>query len=130
MKIKNILVMFSTLLIFILVLNSCYYDQIVPPEIDISDVPPQSFSGDIIPIFNQSCNNAGCHSGAVSPDLRPANAYSALTNGGFINTSSPESSELYQWMLGNRSTPMPLSGPNADYNRRVLRWITDGASNN
>jgi hypothetical protein len=45
MKFKNILVMFSTLLIFILVLNSCYYDQIVPPEIDISDVPLSHLAG-------------------------------------------------------------------------------------
>ncbi|MCH6232612.1 hypothetical protein [Cognataquiflexum rubidum] len=130
MKFKNILVAFSTLLIFTLVLNSCYYDQIVPRPPDLDSVGPQTFSGDIIPIFNQSCNNAGCHNGAVRPDLRPANAYNALINGGYINTDSPESSELYQWMKGNRSIPMPTSGPNSDYNNRILRWITDGALNN
>lgn len=130
MDIKKSLVMMSTLVMFFLLLNSCYYDQILPVETDISDVGEMSFSGDIIPIFNQSCNNAGCHNGAVSPDLRPANAYNALTNGGFIDKNNPQNSELYQWMRGNRSMPMPLSGPNSDYNAKILAWITQGALNN
>lgn len=105
----------------------CYYDitldQVVTEQV--------SFSQDILPIFNQSCNSPACHgAGAVPPDLSPASAYNALQAGGYINTSSPASSELYLWMRGERGLPMPLSGPNATYNATVLAWITQGALNN
>lgn len=106
---------------------SCYYDAILPPEI-AGDI---SFSEDIIPIFNQSCNSAGCHNtGGIPPDLTPANAYNALISGNYLNVASPENSELYLWMRGERALDMPLSGPNATYNATVLAWIRQGALNN
>lgn len=108
-------------------INACTYDQVVPGEIEVGTM---SFSGDIIPIFNKDCNTSGCHNGTVAPDLRAANAFNALVNGNYINTGNPENSELYQWMRGNRGLPMPLSGPNATYNAKVLAWIQQGASNN
>jgi hypothetical protein len=112
-----------------LMLASCYYDQVVPfdPPIDVGEV---SFANDIIPIFNKDCNISGCHNGGVAPDLRPANAYNALINGAYIDAGNPEGSELYKWMRGDRSTPMPLSGPNVTYNAKVLAWIKQGALNN
>lgn len=107
--------------------GSCYYDIVVEPEV----TEQVSFSADIIPIFNASCNSAGCHNtGGPPPDLAPANAYSALINGGYIRVSAPEESELYRWMRGERGLPMPLSGPNANYNATVLAWIRQGALNN
>jgi hypothetical protein len=107
--------------------TSCYYDAVLEPEIS-GDV---SFSADIIPIFNASCNFAGCHnSGGIPPDLSPGNAFNALNAGNYINVSSPEDSELYRWMRGERAQPMPLSGPNATYNATVLAWIKQGALNN
>lgn len=114
-------------IIVALIVGSCYYDTVLEPEVS----GQVSFSGDIIPIFNASCNSAGCHNtGGIRPDLSPANAYNALINGGYINTSAPESSELYRWMRGERDLPMPLSGPNANYNATVLAWIKQGALNN
>lgn len=110
-------------------LSSCYYDQVIEINEPI-DVGQVSFAGDIIPIFNESCNVSGCHNGSVAPNLLPANAYTALINGGYINTANPESSELYQWMNGEKSLPMPLSGSNATYNAKVLAWIQQGALNN
>lgn len=109
---------------------ACTYDIHLTPDDPIvtGDV---SFSTDILPIFNQSCNNAGCHNtGGIPPDLSPANAYTALQNGNYISVSAPESSELYLWMRGEKSAPMPLSGPNANYNATVLAWIKQGAKNN
>jgi hypothetical protein len=123
---------FSLLSGFFLVfmLAGCYYDatlEPLTPEVT-SEI---SFSKDIVPIFNQSCNSSGCHnSGGVRPDLTPANAYNALNSGNYINIASPEDSELYRWMRGQRSLPMPLSGPNASYNATVLAWIKQGALNN
>lgn len=110
-------------------LNVCSYNILVEDEISY-DNQPMSFTGDIIPIFNSSCNTSGCHNGSVAPNLTSGNAYSALTTGGYLNTSNPESSELYQWMKGNRSTVMPLSGANPTYNAKVLAWIKQGALNN
>lgn len=123
--IQIVLALFMTLF-----LSQCYYDQIVYEEPE----PPAgelSFLNEIIPIFNASCNISGCHNaGGIAPDLSPANAYNALINGNFINTDVPEDSELYQWMAGNRSISMPISGPNAAYNVTVLQWIKQGAKNN
>jgi hypothetical protein len=120
-------------LFFVVFMTSCYYDEVIPADKKINPdiVDEISFSKDIIPIFNASCNSAGCHkAGAIPPDLTPANAYTALNSGGYINTASPETSELYLWMKGSKSTPMPLSGPNVTYNAKVLAWIKQGAKNN
>jgi len=89
-----------------------------------------SFSGKIIPIFNQSCNSSGCHGGGVNPNLSSTIAYSSLIDGNYINLSSPEQSELYLWMIGDKSMPMPISGPNPTNNAYVLEWIKQGALNN
>lgn len=116
---------------FLLLLGGgCYYDDIIFPtagEIQ-GDV---SFSADIVPIFNKDCNTSGCHSpGSQKPDLSSANAYQSLTNGGYVNISFPEESELYLWMKGLKSAPMPLSGSNAGHSANVLAWIKQGAQNN
>jgi hypothetical protein len=110
-------------------LQSCYYDKILPVTTDITgDV---SFADDIIPIFNAACNTSGCHNaGGFSPDLSPANAYADLFSEGLINKADPEASELYQWMAGMKSIPMPVSGVNPEYNALVLAWIEQGALDN
>lgn len=106
---------------------SCAYDEVLPykpdPTVDVY------FSQDIIPIFNQSCNGAGCHNGSVAPDLRPDNAYDALWTGGFINVEVPNESELYLWMTDVKG-PMPPLGANATDNATVLQWIEQGALDN
>lgn len=128
LKIYWIAALLGTLLFTI---NACYYDQVLPTEVSSDDVGPMSFSGDIIPIFNASCNTASCHNqGGVTPDLSATNAYLSLTSGGYLNTASPKNSSLYHWMLGDNGTPMPPSGTNATYNAKVLAWIEQGALNN
>lgn len=114
---------------------SCTYDQIVPEDEIIPDDPTQVdtvyFSTDIIPIFNASCNNSACHDAdGPPPNLVATEAYNALIDGGYIDLVTPADSELYQWMKGNRSIPMPTSGPNSSYNAKVLNWIKQGALNN
>ena len=119
------------LLIFGLVsIVGCYYDNtIINDNQEISGTV--SFNDDIITIFNKDCNTSGCHNtGGIKPDLSPSNAYDALTNGNYLNNENPEESELYQWMKGNRSGPMPVSGPNNSYNARILAWIKQGSLNN
>lgn len=129
MKNKKI-IWISSLCILVIIMNACYYDQVLPAE-PVGDVGEMSFSKDIIPIFNASCNSTGCHNqGGQKPNLTATNAYSSLTSGGYIDKNPPESSSLYQWMNGEKGLPMPLSGPNATYNAKVLAWIEQGALNN
>ncbi len=113
-----------------MMLGSCYYDSVLPAvEVEITE--EVSFSTDIIAIFNKDCNTSGCHNtGGIKPDLSPTQAYLALTNGNYINSDNPEESSLYQWMKGNRASPMPLSGPDASHNAKVLAWIKQGVQNN
>ncbi len=114
-----------TMLLFI----GCYKDKTVLFDTGEEITRPVSFTGDIVPILNSSCNITGCHStGAKLPDLTEVNAYNSLT--GFINTGDPQSSELYLWMTGKKGTPMPVSGINKDYNALILAWIKQGAQNN
>lgn len=120
----------SSLCFLVITMNACYYDQVLP-VVPVGEVGEMSFSQDIVPIFNASCNATGCHNqGGQKPDLSATNAYNSLNSGGYINKSNPEASELYLWMTGEKSSPMPLSGPNATYNAKVLAWIEQGALNN
>ena len=110
-----------------LIVPSCTYDEVLPYEPD--PTVEVFFTQDIVPIFNSSCNGAGCHNGSVAPDLRPENAYDALWTGGFINVEIPEESELYLWMTEVKG-PMPPLGTNATNNATVLQWIEQGALDN
>jgi hypothetical protein len=131
MKNKKIIRIGSLLSALLFVLSGCYYDQVIPVEPSVGDVGNVTFSAGIIPIFNSSCNVTGCHSaGGQKPNLTAASAYTSLMNGGYIDKTTPENSLLYQWMEGNKGTPMPVSGPNATYNAKVLKWIELGALNN
>lgn len=107
-------------------LSGCEYEYIQEPEL-----PPITtelkFSTEIIPIFNEKCNTAGCHAtGAFAPDLSPANAYNSLSTGGYLNTETPANSLLYTKM----STGSMKSFSTAEYNQKVLTWIEQGAENN
>jgi len=107
---------------------ACTYDEVLPPSLDPGD--EISFSQDILPIFDRSCNGAGCHNGSgPPPDLRPANAYDALWTGGYILLETPEQSDLYLWMTDVKG-PMPPLASNPTDNATVLQWITQGAENN
>jgi hypothetical protein len=113
------------------VITGCYKNASIINAEGEEITRPVSFSNDIVPIFNKSCNLSGCHNaGGKAPNLTSANAYNALTEGNYVNTTDPKNSELYLWMTGKKGTPMPLSGPNKEFNALVLAWIKQGASNN
>jgi len=108
-----------------LLLTSCEYDFVEP-----DNTPPPatiSFTTDVMPVFNESCNMSGCHAtGAAEPDLSPANAYSSLVDGGFINTSDPASSLLYTSMATGSMKPFSTTSQT----NLILAWIQKGALNN
>lgn len=121
---KNKLVSLLLVLITTLCFVSCEYDTI---EVDKIVIPPDqeiSFSADIVPIFTSNCIN--CHDGSINLDLRASNAFTALTNGAYINVDTPASSKLYETLLsGSHSTRA-----SATDKQLILEWITRGANDN
>lgn len=118
------------LAVLITILSSCYKD-IRHPGADPNG-PPQmvSFSGDLIPIFNKSCNSSGCHDAIPTkkPALSPDKAYNALMNGGYINLIVPSNSGLY---LSVKDNSMPIGGSlSSAEKQKILDWIRNGAPNN
>ena len=108
--------------------ESCTYKKI-----DEEPALPEnvSFQNDLIPLFNNSCNSAGCHSNnGVPPDLSEANAYDNLMGmTDMVDIVHPEKSKLYTRMIDTQN-PMPPSGVMSYQASQVLSWITDGANKN
>lgn len=110
--------------------TGCYKDIISPGQ-DPS-APPQlvSFSGDLKPLFLANCATGGCHDAvpAHKPSLTPENAYTAIVNGGYINTFIPINSVIYGEV---KSGSMPPSGAlKVSDIQKILDWIRNGAPNN
>jgi len=113
-------------------LGACYYDD--PPEPVPIDPDLVFFSASIVPILDQSCNSASCHSGDEGtpiPDLTAENAYDQLVGGGYVNTTLPESSTLYLRVTGSSAGPlMPPGGRMSPTDLElILVWINKGALN-
>jgi hypothetical protein len=122
-----------TILVILTVFQSCYDATTV--VIDNGPIITQtvSFKTDIMPIFNKSCNIAGCHnSGGNNPDLSADKAYNSLINGKYVDTGSPDQSELYLFLTGKKSPQMPLGASSnpSSINQLTLAWIKQGAKNN
>lgn len=121
---KLILFIFSTLTI--LSWQSCQYEWVDPVDPVIPDVV--SFSVDIVPIFNRSCNMGGCHSaGAVPPDLTKSNAYNDLFAKNLIDIAVPENSKLYTKCAPGGSMNKYTQPGDPEM---MLKWIQEGALNN
>ncbi|HOH99299.1 MAG TPA: hypothetical protein PLE85_02060 [Bacteroidales bacterium] len=105
--------------------TGCDYDHPVPEQISLDSV---SFSANLIPYFNASCNMAGCHdAGGIPPDLTPENAYQDLFAKNQVNLAIPENSKLYRKVATGGSME-PYSKPAET--AMVLAWIKQGAKNN
>jgi len=138
------------LLIGVLLLGSCRKDYVLP--IPTPPPPPPGsikFSLDIYPVLANSsnhCIDAGCHdSGSNAPDLSSlAIAYNSIKPGqmsssstgspaAYCDTIAPANSIFYIRIHSNSpDQQMPVGGTplSADYQGKVLQWITDGAKNN
>lgn len=116
----RLLLVFLTMFCFV----CCEYDIIEEEQIVIPPNQEVSFDQDIIPIFTANCTS--CHDGGIDPDLRSDNAYTALVNGGYLDTDNPSNSELYKVLLeGSHQTRA-----SATEKELILEWITRGANNN
>src|SRR6266702_6335739 len=107
------------------ILASCTDYVIKPAKVVVPD--SVKFNANIIPIFNASCNHAGCHTtGGHAPDLSPANAYTSLIYFGYVDTDTPENSIIYQ-----KITTGSMKANATDQDRElILKWIQQGALNN
>jgi hypothetical protein len=128
-KIITLVVFFTVVLVF----QGCYDVATVVIDNGPTITKTVSFKKDIIPIFNKSCNVAGCHNtGGKSPDLTADKAYTALVNGKYFDTKSPDQSVLYLFLTGKKTPQMPMGGPSnpSSINQLVLAWVKQGAKNN
>jgi hypothetical protein len=127
---KTMIIIFGALFILLGVgLTGCYKDVVLPESGADPNAPPKqySYSKDIAPLLNTNCAKSGCHvAGAQAPDLETAVSYNSLVNGGFVNTTFPKQSELYQQLNGNMQEHLP----NAADRQKVYDWIRTGALNN
>jgi hypothetical protein len=124
----------SMLIIMTLVgtMSGCYKTVTLLEDNTPAVTTAVSFSKDIVPILTASCAKSGCHNGSVSPNLTSSNALNSLINGNYVNTSTPESSDVYLWLTGKEASIMPLGGSNnpSNINGLMLAWIKQGAKNN
>jgi hypothetical protein len=130
---KKILKLISkaAILILILALSGCYYDEIVEEFVpDIPDDVVVSYELDVQPIFTASC--ASCHPTIADPDLTAGSSYSSIINGGYIVPEDPDASILYQTLITtNAQELMPPSAalPASDI-KIIETWIKQGAEDN
>lgn len=106
-------------------LASCTYEEISPKKVEVPD--SVKFSANIIPIFNTSCNQSGCHNkGGIPPDLSPQNAYVSLTFFGYVDIDAPEESILYEKI----ATGSMAKFATVQDRELIRKWIQQGALDN
>ncbi len=126
MKPKREKIQLLLMCICLVILSACEYDYV---KYEITPAPDNvSFSNDIMPIFNSSCNMGGCHNGSgPSPDLTPAGAYDDLFAENLIDTISPANSQLVIKLNG----PGTHDGRSEPQQRVLIEgWIEQGAKDN
>jgi cytochrome c551/c552 len=111
----------SAVIMLMLSLTGCYYD-----ELQVAPLPPVeqdvSFATDIQPIFDaKDCMQ--CHNASRNPDLREGLAYASLVPAYAAPNDSEGSQLLTKLMDGHRSV--------ADFDIALIKaWIDQGAKNN
>ncbi len=105
--------------------TSCTYEELIKPKVEVPD--SVSYTLNILPIFNASCNIAGCHSkGGIPPNLSAADAYTTLIFFGYVDIDNPEASEIYL-----KITNGSMKDYATDQDRAlILSWIKQGALDN
>ena len=122
------LVTHTLISISVLLMSSCYYDELVIEDTLVEDTVV-SFAEDIQPVLNANC--ASCHPLLVPElDLTVGNSYNAIIGGAYVIPENVDTSPLYQRLLGNPRI-MPPSGALPSQEIEIIkRWIEQGANNN
>jgi hypothetical protein len=133
MTAKRIILLASLFTMILIVFQGCYDATTLVIDNSPAVTKIVSFKTDLIPIFDKSCNMAGCHNtGGKQPDLTSDKAYASLTIGNYLNLASPNQSVVYLYLTGKKTPQMPLGTANnpSNINNLMLAWIQQGAKNN
>ena len=130
---KKILSLISkaAVVVLLLSLSSCYYDEeVVIPEVVIDPDVVISFATDIEPLFSQAGKDCTvCHNGGTDPDLREGNAFNAIVPD-YVQAGDADNSELFLNAPGNNH-PLDVGFVlSADELALIKAWINNGAENN
>jgi cytochrome c551/c552 len=111
----------AAVLMLMLSLTGCYYDDLQVAEIPVIE-EDVSFATDIQTIFNDN-DCMQCHDASRDPDLREGFAYAALVPDYAIPNDSEGSQLLAKLVDGHRSV-------GATEKALIKAWIEQGAQNN
>lgn len=126
---KKIIIYTGFFFMAVIGLTGCYRDVVLPDTPVDPNGPPQpvSYNLDLAPMFNTKCALSDCHvSGAHKPYMTTDISYNQIVNGGFVNVSIPNQSELMIMLKGEMGQYMP----SAKDQQKVYDWIRNGAPNN
>ena len=131
MKTKRIF----SVIVCCVILASCNKDEgpFYPVVNSQADTNTVSYSKDVQPVFNSYC--VACHTEQHAKlNLRSCCSYEQLLETGvsasYIDTVSPENSNLYKHLSGSLSM-MPPSGKLTEAQIRIIKnWISQGGKNN
>jgi hypothetical protein len=111
-----------------LLLNSCYYDELVErpvPEIPVDPTDPGyveiKYGAQIQPIFNSKCTT--CHNASHQLDLREGVSYNELVPD-YVIAGDADGSILYLTVNSGHG------GASSDDKSLIKGWINQGAKNN
>jgi hypothetical protein len=135
---KKLIIIFSGLLFFALLITIGCKDTVTATEID-SRVMPQSnisWSADLQPVFDLKCTNSGCHDNASrAGGLSLTSCVNAKADPGVIAEFSSKTSRIVWAVEGMAGIqPMPPVGVNkpftSEQDRGLKKWIDEGAKCN
>lgn len=107
-----------------LIFSACQKEYFKTAQISSADTI--SFSKDLLPIMESKCAASGCHSGSAPPNLLTDKAYSALVDGGLVDTANPDKSVLMTRL--NKDMPATKLSPGEIQKFQI--WIKQGALEN
>jgi hypothetical protein len=116
--------LFLTIVVILTVLSwvsSCRHDPLIP-----NDIPEICFEKEVLPIFLNNCDMAGCHDGLG--ESRSYSSYSDIIRG--VAAGNPNGSRIYQAIIGKSGEGrMPPGKPLSLESRIIIRlWIEQGAT--
>ena len=120
------------LIIFLIILSGCYYDneeELYPDGSAPCDTSNVTFSGTVFPIIQSNC--FGCHSGAAPQGNVLLEDYNSISAAGQI--PSGQYGSIYGAIShASGNSPMPKNGTKlTDCNiQKIKKWIDEGTPDN
>lgn len=90
------------------------------------------FVNEILPIFNSSCAQEGCHNAISKQDGVQLDNYSSIMSTGDVKPGKPNDSKVYEVIVTTKpGDKMPPNGSlTQDQINKIKKWIEQGAKNN